>query len=501
MLDPDTYDHPVDHIELIQTHISWVFLTGLFAYKIKKPVDFGFLNFTQLDKRKYYCEQELKLNSRLVKDIYLEVIPITKEDDFFVLNGQGPAIEYTIKMKQFDQNGLLNKLIATHKITLKHINQLAEKLANFHKNIAIADINSSFGTVSEVIKPVEHNFKILEEFLTDKEDINKLKTIKSTSISLYNKLTKKLEARKDEGYIRECHGDLHLGNIALIDNNILIFDGIEFNDQFRWIDTISEIAFLIMDLQDHNKPHYATHLLNYYLEKTGDYSGLHVLKFYLLYRAMVRAKVTALRLKQLEPSTKDYKHDLLELKNYLQLACNYIKPHKTFIAITHGISGSGKSWLANQLADKINAIVIRSDIERKRLFGSDKKTIYTKEIAASTYEYLKTLAITILQAGYPVIIDATFLDSRWRKLFKELAQQQQVSFHILSCYADKKILEQRIEQRTSDTDNISDADIQIMKKQLNNFNPLLKEEQVFEIKINTGKDIDFSKIEKLFKHN
>jgi uncharacterized protein len=499
MLDPDTYDHPVDHIELIQTHISWVFLTGSFAYKIKKPVNFGFLDFTQLDKRKYYCQQELKLNRRLAKDIYLDVIPILKNKHSFSLNGVGMVIEYAVKMKQFDQSCLLNKLIIENKITPDHIRKLTDKLAVFHKNISTADTKLCFGSISEVIKPVEHNFKILEQLLTKKKDIKKCTDIKSASYTLYNELTEKLVSRKAEGHIRECHGDLHLGNIALIKEEIVIFDGIEFNDQFRWIDTISEIAFLIMDLQDHNKIHFSMYLLNRYLEKTGDYSGLYVLKFYLLYRAMVRAKVTALRLEQLSPSSTDYKHDAIKLSSYLKLACSFINTRKTFIAITYGISGSGKSWLGSQLADQLGAIHIRSDIERKRLFGDDKKTIYADDTTIATYKHLQNLTKTILNADYPVIIDATFLDSTRRQSFKKLAEQQGTSYHIINCYTDKSTLEQRIKKRALDADNVSDADIQVMTNQLDNLKPLLEEELSFEIKVDTGKDIDFLKIKKVLE--
>ena len=301
-LNPEFYDHPVDHIELIETHISWVFLTGSFAYKIKKPVDFGFLNFSTLEQRKFYCQQELLLNSRFAAQIYLEVIPITRLEGKISLSGQGEIIDYAIKMVQFDQSCLFDKLLKKRQIELSHIDDLSDVVADFHEKINIAGTDVVFGSIAEVIKPVEENFSILNKVLLetalDSTELETLNALHNQMLSMYHSICPQLLIRKKEGHIRECHGDLHLGNITLIDDRIQLFDGIEFNDSFRWIDTMSDSAFLIMDLQDHEQTIFANHFLNRYLLKTGDYSGLIVLNFYLLYRATVRAKVAALRLQQ-----------------------------------------------------------------------------------------------------------------------------------------------------------------------------------------------------------
>ena len=485
MLDPGFYDHAVDQVKLIETHISLVFLTGKYAYKIKKPVDFGFLDFTRLDRRKFYCEEEIRLNRRLAPDIYLDVIPITKTNETFSIAGDGEIVEYAVRMHEFNQHCLIEQYLNDQKLTDNHILQLADTLANFHNNIAIADEQSPFGLPEEAIKPVEHNFVLLEPILDDDELLKKLNTIKQASLDLYTAIKPVLLQRKQHGFIRECHGDAHLGNIAIIDNEIVIFDGIEFNDSFKWIDTMSELAFLVMDLQDHEQDNYASMVLNRYLETTGDYAGLRVLRFYQLYRAMVRAKVTALRSQQQDKGSKEYQQSMHELHNYFDLALRYIHHSRGFIAITHGISGSGKSWVASRLANASNGILIRSDVERKRLFADKYDNIYTDDITQKTYQHLAQQAELISSAGYPVLVDATFLEKQWRDLFRELAEKHSLPLYILHCHTDTATIEKRIKQRDRNNDDVSDADINIMKQQLDHYQPLADEERAFIIDIDT----------------
>ncbi len=489
MLDPGFYDHPVDQVKLIETHISWVFLTGRYAFKVKKPVDFGFLDFTRLEKRKFYCEEEVRLNSRLAEEIYLNVIPITKAGGTFQLDGEGEAVEYAVRMNEFDQQCLLEHLLEHKRISLEHIEQLADTLCAFHQRIAVAGGGVDFGNSAEVIKPVEQNFSVLQPILPDDDDLGKLYTIKNATMDIYASIHPKLDERKQQGFIRECHGDMHLGNIALINDRILIFDGIEFNDSLKWIDTMSELAFLVMDLQDHGETGFADHLLNRYLQNSGDYTGMEVFRFYQLYRAMVRAKVTGLRLRQHARSSEAFKHDQEILRNYLDLAVAYIRAPKTFIAVTHGLSGSGKSWLGAQLARRTGALVIRSDLERKRLFV-DHENLYSKDITRQTYQYLLSTCRQLAHAGYPVIVDATFLDRQWRRRFLKLAQGMNTNFHILACHADQPTLEERIRRRATQRDNISDADIDVMKNQMKKDTAFDEEEWPYVIDIDTTENTD-----------
>ncbi|RKZ59693.1 MAG: aminoglycoside phosphotransferase, partial [Gammaproteobacteria bacterium] len=382
---------------------------------------------------------------------------------------------------------------------------------DFHNKICIADPHSNFGSTQQVMQPVEENFSILKEILSDtqfstqlnKDDFYKnvqqiLNALHKQILSIYQSIVPLLQIRKESGFIRECHGDLHLGNIALIEHKILLFDGIEFNDNLRWIDTISDCAFLIMDLQDQQQFIFAHHFLNQYLSKTGDYSSLSVIKFYQLYRAMVRAKVAALRLQQQKTVAMSYKNTLFEIRSYLELAQSYV-PNKTqkkqtFLAISFGISGSGKSWLSSQLADNLEAIQLRSDIERKRLFLQEADELYSNSTTQKTYTYLMKICEIVLNAAYPVIVDATFLDKKWRREFCKIAEKLQIPFHILSCYADLKTIIQRLKIRQQKINNISDADIAIMKKQLKNSHQLEPEEKKYEISINTTALSDCSSI-------
>ena len=293
MLKPGFYPDPVDRVEFIETHISQVFLTGQYAYKVKKAVDFGFLDFKELNKRKFYCEEELRLNGRLAPEIYLEVIPITKSQNEILYNGDGEVIEYAIKMKQFNQDGLLSNLVEENRLTIEHIIDLSKVIAEFHQQISSIDQSSELGNADEILKPVLHNFEILRPILQP-DQLSVLEEIEQKTLTLHKQLSDFFITRKTNGFIRECHGDLHLGNITLINNRVIPFDGIEFNDSFRWIDTMSEIAFLIMDLEDHKRKDYANEFINRYLEYTGDYQGLTGLRYYKIYRAMVRAKVTGL---------------------------------------------------------------------------------------------------------------------------------------------------------------------------------------------------------------
>lgn len=511
---PEFYDHPVDHIELVETHISWVFLTGSFAYKIKKPVNFGFLDFTTLEQREFFCHQELLLNSRFAPQVYLEVIPVTKSGNDLSLAGVGEVVDYAIKMNQFDHKCLFNKLVQNDQVELYHIDDLIDVVADFHNNINIAGADVNFGSTQEVIKPVEENFSILNNILSDSQFYNKdnkqiLKSLLDLVMIMFEQAMAMFELiqaylidRKKQGHIRECHGDLHLGNITLIENKVVLFDGIEFNDSFRWIDTMSDCAFLIMDFQDHGQTVFANHFLNGYLLKTGDYSGLLVLKFYKLYRAMVRAKVAGLRLQQQKQKSTAYKNTLADLRNYLELAQRYLQTatqdqsqkNKTFLAISFGLSGSGKSWVCSQLADQLGAIQLCSDVERKRLFLHVVKDLYNESTTDKTYIHLMKTAEQILNAGYSVIVDATFLDKKWRQKFHAIAQRQQISFHIIACYADQKTLKQRLRARQNEMNSISDADIPVMKNQLKKMDQLGIEEKQYEISVDTVMVSDYSSI-------
>ena len=366
---PLFYDHPISEVEVIETHISWVILTGEYAYKIKKPVNLGFLDFSTLELRHRYCLQELELNRRLAPQIYLEVIAIGGTPEQPQLNADVTTIEYAIKMRQFPQHAQLDRVLARHELQPQQIDQLADTVAAFHRQIEVAPENSSYGTPAAILDPVEENFRQIIPFLTNEEDKERLQRLECWSHQAYEQLRTTFELRKRNGYIRNCHGDMHLANIALFENELVIFDCIEFNENFRWIDLMSEIAFTTMLLIDRGAPQFAARLLDRYLQRTGDYSGLSLLQFYQVYRALVRAKVAAIRAHQSGLSATARDEALKQYRNYTLLAERFTIKKAPTLLIAHGVSGSGKTSLTQPLLEQFGMIRIRSDVERKRLFG------------------------------------------------------------------------------------------------------------------------------------
>ncbi|WP_299873116.1 bifunctional aminoglycoside phosphotransferase/ATP-binding protein [uncultured Cocleimonas sp.] len=499
LLNPDVYDHPVKNIELIETHISWVVLTGDYAYKIKKPVNFGFLDFSTLEKRKKYCEQELSLNRRLAPDIYLDVVTISGTPESPLISNGSNSIEYTVeyavKMRQFPQSVQLDNMLHAGKLGNKHIDSIAQMVAAFHENTAAAGADTNYGKPERISQPVKENFEHISEALKVSAYDEKLSALKKWSESEFARLQPVFSQRKRDGFIKECHGDMHLRNLVWLNDKALAFDCIEFNDNLRWIDVISEIAFLIMDLQDRKQDHLAYRFLNAYLEITGDYEGLSILPFYLSYRAMVRAKVDALRIQQITDDSKNTA--LAEFDSYIALALRYAKERSPALIIMRGLSASGKSTVSQQILENTGAIRIRSDVERKRMFDVSldvtaktsngvNEGIYTSESSEQTYEKLLELASIIINAGNTVFVDAAFLKQQQREPFKKLAKSRGVSFVIVEVTASHDVLRERIIARKND---VSDADLAVLEHQIAQWKALNEEELEFAVTVNTEKPL------------
>ena len=475
-----------DDAQLLETHISWVLLADEYAWKIKKPVDFGFLDFSSLEKRRFYCEEELRLNSRLAPDIYLEVVPVSGTLDAPQLGGEGEPMDYAVKMRRFDQAGLLSNRLA--QLGPELMDELAVLVAGFHQQIQVCGEDCEFGSPVSVLTPMLDNFSTIRELGQPPEGVGQLEQIEAWTRSRAEALNPALEARKRSGCIRECHGDMHLGNITLIDERPVIFDGIEFNPELRWIDTMNEVAFLLMDLREKQLPHLAWHFLNRYLQETGDYSGLALSSFYQAYRAMVRAKVAALGGNQRS-----------EFAAYLQQAQDCTTSPAPRLIITHGLSGSGKSYTASRVADQSGAVHLRSDIERKRLAGLAALSrtdsgldsgIYAKDKTAQTYQHLLQLAQQVLQDGYSVIVDATFLLSEQRRAFRELAELLSIPFVILDMQTPETLLRQRIRRRQQQARDPSEADEKVLQLQLQHRQPLTSQELAHAMAVTPDQDFD-----------
>ncbi len=491
LLTQPCFDHPAEEIELIETHISWVILAGEFVYKIKKPVNFGFLDFSTLDKRKFFCEEELRLNRRLAPEIYLQVSAIGGTPEQPNFDSDKDVLEYAVKMRRFPQEAQLDRILQRGELTAEMIDAFASMTAAFHATAAVAEKECDFGTAQQVWQPVEENFIQIREHLVDERWNERLGRLEQWSRERYQRILPVLQQRKAEGFIRECHGDLHLRNLAWINDSAVAFDCIEFNPALRWIDVINDIAFLVMDLQERGEPHLAQRLLNRYLEISGDYEGMQLLSFYLLYRAMVRAKVAALRFGQQTLSEEERDQAQAEFGAYLDFAERCAQPRQPLLIIARGLSASGKSKQSGMLLEWLGAIRVRSDVERKRLFGlraeeSGKAApgagIYSASAGRETYARLLQLATQLLDAGYPVIIDATCLKREQREPFYRLAQEKGVPMMLLEFTAAEATLRQRISKRKK---GVSDADLAVLEKQLQQWEPLAEEEKHSSLSVNT----------------
>ncbi len=493
---PTLYDHPAHQFQVIETHISWVLLTGDYVYKIKKPVDLGFLDFSTLEKRHHFCLHELSLNRRLAPDIYLDIIGIGGTPEAPVLNSE-PIIEYAVRMRQFPQTARLDNVLAENALHPEHIDRLADNIAAFHQQAEIANSGSSYGEPATVLEPVERNFQTIFPLLSDEKDIQQLERLKQWSLAKYEQLLPHIEQRKANGFIRNCHGDMHLANIALIEGKITIFDCIEFNDSLRWIDVISEIAFTCMDLIDRHQPSYAARLLDRYLQRTGDYAGLVLLQFYQVYRALVRAKVAIIQASDAMHSEQEKQHTLLQYREYADLATTFTHHHAPTLFITHGVSGSGKTTLTQPVLEKFNLIRLRSDVERKRLFGlpaeaqtdaTIKWDVYGADASQRTFEHLLITARQLCQNGFSVIVDATFLKQAHRKPFQALAQELKISFVILNFQVEEQLIHAWIKKRTDEGTDASEATIEVMQRQQVTKEPILANEADHIINIDSGSE-------------
>ncbi len=487
--DPRRYPHPVKSVQLIETHISWVVLAGRYAYKIKKALDLGFLDYSGLDARRACCDEEIRLNRRTAPHIYLDTVSIggSPDDPKF---GAQPAIEYAVRMRRFPSANLMDSLLLRGKLTPRHIDTLAATIARFHAGLPTVELNSPYGTPESIRAAVQQNFDQLRVLLSDDTDRARIAALSRAIEDAYAACKNSFEVRRKQGFVRECHGDLHLGNIVLVGDEPVPFDCIEFNAALRWIDVMDEVAFTMMDLLHRNHPDFAWRFLNANMEAGGDYGGATVLRFYLAYRAMVRAKVCAIRASQADIPKRAKASELDACRSYLALARQCLAPRQAALIITHGLPGSGKTTFSQFALQQMGAIRIRSDVERKRLHGlsalessrSRIGDIYGPEATERTYARLHELARELLSAGFHVIVDAAFLKRDERENFRELAQSMSVPFAIASLHAADTTLHERIHQRRNDA---SEADVNVLEKLQAAQQPLSSDELACSVNFTT----------------
>lgn len=480
LAEPRAYPHASGAIAVLQTHISAVFLAGDFAYKVKKPVKLPFLDFTSLQARRHFCGEELRLNRRTAPQLYLDVVAITGTPDAPRVGGTGLPIEYAVRMRRFRQEDLLDRALAEGRITPEAIDELALALARFHASLEPAAAGSGFGSRNTIAAQTRANFSEMQAIGPGADADAPFRRLRAWSEGELERLAAAFERRQASGCVRECHGDLHLGNIAFMEGRPTPFDCIEFDPELRWNDVMSEVAFLAMDLLHRERRDLAFRFLDAYLGATGDYDGLGVLRHYLVYRALVRSKVALIRCAQRagEPEA--------DCPAYLRLALAIALDARPALVLMHGLSGSGKSVLASQLLGPLGAIRLRSDLERKRLAGMAPAErsgspvlggLYTAGMSGHTYARLRAIAEEHLLDGWPILVDATFLKRAERSAFGKLAERLGVPFAIVSCTAQESTLCERIQKRSAHGADPSEATLEVLVHQMRAQEPFADHEE------------------------
>ena len=488
------YPHPVDKMHLLETHISWVILTGRFAYKIKKPIKLEFLDFSTLERRKFFCNEELRLNRRWAPELYLDVVPICGDFEKPVVGGDGTPIEYAVRMLQFPQAAQLDEQLHAGLLLDADMIELAEMIAAQHGTAAVVEQLDSKDAIESIRHPMLANIEHLKMHL----GCDELQGLSSWTSKNLQALQATLILRQKDGFIRECHGDLHLRNLVRLPSGIVAFDCVEFSAELRNVDVISDVSFLVMDLISRDRQDLAYVFINRYLECTGDYAGMAVFGLYYVYHALIRAKVAAIR--SVERSGEvGGQHSSEEIAHCCSVARRWIVSRRPFLIAMHGFSGSGKTSLSQELISRLPAIRVRSDIERKREYGLEEtersgarvgKGIYDPQARTNIYETLANAAEVSLRLGQNVIVDAAFLSLADRQHFHALAKRLNADFLIVDTCAEPDELRRRVRLRQRDAGDASEADANVLQYQFENTEPLGPEELEWTITVATDTGID-----------
>jgi hypothetical protein len=495
MLQPEFYPHAVrSPIQLIQTHISYVLLTGDYAYKVKKPMDFGFLDFTTLEKRLHFCQEELRLNQRGAGEIYLEVLPIVQNGERFELGSSpksiaGEPVEYALKMLQFPQDTLLTELYDRGELTEELLIDLAKTIATFHQGTYTDDYIRSFGKVEQVRQAFDENYEQTEQYIGGPQTQQQFDETRAYTDRFFAEQRTLFDRRIAKDKIRECHGDLHLRNIAFWKNRLWLFDCIEFNEPFRFVDVMYDIAYIVMDMEARQRPDLGTVFLNTYAEQTGDWEGLAVLPIYVSRQTYVRAKVISFMLNDPAVSAAEKDQAKTTAAQYYRLAWEGAQLKQGSLTLMCGLSGAGKSTTARLLAKQTGAIHIRSDAVRKHLGGIslDQRggnELYSPEMTQKTYARLLELGILLANQGYCVILDAKYDRQPLRQNAIDQAKAHHLPLQIIHCIAPAEVLRDRLTRRTGD---IADATADLLSQQT--MEPFTQTEQTYVKAIDTTQDV------------
>ena len=489
------YPHPVDRIELVETHISWVFLTGELVYKVKKPVDLGFLDFRDLERRHFFCQEEIRLNRFWAPVIYLDVVAIAMQACRPKVGGAGKPVEYAVRMRQFDQSMRLDHQLETGRLTVDDMLELAREIAGRHQEAR---------TLADGKLPLVAEKLIWENFddLTGEVSTSTLMSLHRWTTETLGIGEAKLRDRCEKGFYRECHGDLHLGNIVRLPVGIRAFDCIEFSAELRSIDVVADYAFLVMDLCARGRTDLAYVFLNRYLEISGDYDSVSLLPLYVVYRSLVRAKVAAIRRRERETGEPS-EEDRQIIEHYFELAQTFAARRPPTLILMTGLSGSGKTWISTRLLAALPAVRLRSDLERKRLFGVDETAdshsgiacgMYSHDTGDTLYHRMSDDAAPMLRAGFDVILDAAFLDAEQREQARDVAIACDARFVVVTVVASKAVMRRRLRQRAAAGTDASEADEAVLEYQLGKAEPLTDVELRSTVTVNTDAEVDVASV-------
>lgn len=483
------FPHSVRNVSVCETHLSLVVLTGDLAYKIKKTLRLDFIDSSTLERRRELCLEEVRLNRRYAPELYLDTVPIAREAGRLHFGGTGTPIEYAVQMRQFDRRQELESLLDAKSIVPADMYGLAERIAVFHRGTSVLREPGDPGTGLFVDKARENVANVVERSaLLDAASMSA--ELRDWTESTLADLRDRLREREQQGFVRECHGDLHARNVVRWRGELVPFDCIEFDPALRFIDVLNDVAFLAMDLCNRGRRDLSFALLNRYLERTGDYLGADLLPCYLVYRALVRAKVSLIELEQ----RNDAADASERASSLLRTAARFARSAAPVLIVMYGASGSGKSWLSERLVPELPALRIRSDLERKRLAGIDPMAphtagmdqgIYTLEFNDRTYSHLLDCARACLRGKVNTIVDAAFLKFEERRRFASLAAEEGAEFLILSCGADRDTLAARIEARRAARRDPSGADLDVLQRQLGTIQPLGESEAAHTLQVDT----------------
>lgn len=478
--DPTFYPHPTGHVQVLQTHISWIFLTDSYAYKLKKPVDFGFLDYTTLERRRTMCEREVQLNSRLCPGVYLGVEEVRQRGDELSLGGPGEAVEVLVKMLRLPEERMLRRVLARGEGSTELFTRMARTLAVFHESTRLDGEAGGLKDLAGVKHNCDENFAQTERYVGTLVSPH-AHTFLRTATGLFFRRHPGLFARRvSERRIVDGHGDLHLDSICATDP-VCLFDCIEFNERFRILDVAEEVAFLAMDLEFHGHLPFARAFVDAYVAASGDRQILLLLDFYKAYRAFVRAKVHSFQWGDADLDEAARERVRVVASRYYELALGYARAfNPRRLMATCGLSGSGKSTLARRLGERHAVEVVRSDLVRKELLGldpEDRRHVpfgageYAPSVTERTYWAMMERAEELLARGYSVILDASFITRQHRRWAVEAARRAGVSFLLLECRTSDEVIRERLRRRAEKATSVSDGRMEIYEGQLTAFEP------------------------------